>query len=111
MWEKVATRHHKPVRLFPFGLDASDVMLYGTVDYLMKDGRTIKGLDWAARAHLVKMNGVVQMDSYQVYLVSTILWLYSAVVDSTDIRIPRRRHHRSDAQEYRRCSSSVFGVH
>ena len=43
-------------------------MLYGTVDYVLKDGAK-KSVDWAARAHLVKNDEVVKMDFYQVYLV------------------------------------------
>ena len=44
-------------------------MLYGTVEYGLKDGREAT-VDWAARAHLVKESGAVMMDFYQVYLVS-----------------------------------------
>lgn len=43
-------------------------MLYGTVEYVLKDGKK-SGLEWAARAHLVKEQGVVKMDFYQVYMV------------------------------------------
>jgi len=44
-------------------------MIYGTVDYVLKDGRK-SSIDWAARASLVKDGGVVKMEYYQVYLVS-----------------------------------------
>ena len=44
-------------------------MLYGTVQYGLKAGGE-SGLEWAARAHLVKDDGRVKMDFYQVYLVS-----------------------------------------
>lgn len=68
MWEKVAKRHHIPIKIFPFGSNADEVMLHGTVDYEMKDGRSV-GLPWAARAHLVKQaDSQVKMDYYQVYL-------------------------------------------
>lgn len=43
-------------------------MLYGKVEYSLKDGREAT-VDWAARAHLVKHDGAVMMDFYQVYLV------------------------------------------
>lgn len=43
-------------------------MLYGTVKYGLKAGGD-SDLDWAARAHLVKEDGRVKMDFYQVYLV------------------------------------------
>ncbi len=69
MWEKVASRKHKASRIFPFGSNSDEFMLYGTVQYGLKAGGE-SGLDWAARAHLVKDNGRVKMDFYQVYLVS-----------------------------------------
>jgi hypothetical protein len=68
MWEKVASRKHVAKKVFPFGPNADDVMLYGTVHYGLKAGGE-SGLDWAARAHLVKENGKVKMDYYQAYLV------------------------------------------
>jgi len=57
------------LKVFPYGHNADEMMLYGTVDYVLKDG-TKKSVDWAARAHLVKNEGVVKMDFYQVYLVN-----------------------------------------
>lgn len=71
MWEKISSRHHKPLKIYPFGPNSDDVMLHGTVNYTFKKGGEA-GLDWAARAHLVKdrENGQVKMDFYQVYLVS-----------------------------------------
>lgn len=71
MWEKVKSRLHKPTKIFPFGQNTDEVMLYGTVDYELKDGRKT-AVDWAARGHLVKEDSVVKMDFYQVYLVSLI---------------------------------------
>jgi hypothetical protein len=46
-------------------------MIYGTVAYSFKEGGD-SSLDWAARAHLVKDEGRVKMDFYQVYLVSPV---------------------------------------
>lgn len=46
-------------------------MLYGTVKYGLKAGGE-SGVEWAARAHLVKQDGKVKMDFYQVYLVSRL---------------------------------------
>lgn len=68
MWEKVASRHHKPLKVFPYGSKSNEVMLFGTVHYGLKDGRKAS-VDWAARARLVKENDAVKMDFYQVYLV------------------------------------------
>lgn len=39
MWEKVAFRLHTPIKIFPFGENADEVMLFGTVAYTLKDGR------------------------------------------------------------------------
>lgn len=71
MWEKVASRKHQPLKIFPFGSSSDEVMLYGNVDYVLKDGKQAS-VPWAARAHLVKEGGAVKMDFYQVYLVSHI---------------------------------------
>jgi hypothetical protein len=71
MWEKVSSRHHKVGSVFPFGLKSNDAMLHGTVGYGLKDGRNVAAIDWAARAHFVKENGVVRMNFYQVYIVSS----------------------------------------
>jgi hypothetical protein len=72
MWEKVASRKHKAIKIFPFGPGSDECMLYGTVQYGLKAGGE-SGLDWAARAHLVKDHGRVKMDFYQVYLVGTVV--------------------------------------
>ena len=69
MWEKVASRKHKALKIFPFGPDSDQVMLYGTVRYGLKAGGETS-VDWAARADLVKEGGRVKMQFYQVYLVS-----------------------------------------
>tara|TARA_R110002003_G_scaffold1005_3_gene21972 strand:+ start:7453 stop:7752 length:300 start_codon:yes stop_codon:yes gene_type:complete len=69
MWEKVSSRSHNPIKIFPFGSYSDEVMLYGTVKYGLKSGGE-SGLDWAARAKLVKVDGKVKMEFYQVYLVS-----------------------------------------
>lgn len=70
MWEKVAKRSHVPKQLFGLGKGSEEeVMLYGTVDYTLKDGRGTT-VDWSARAHFVKEGEELKMDFYQVYLVS-----------------------------------------
>lgn len=71
MWEKVESRLHHPLKIFPFGgEDADEVMLYGTVEYGLR-GAGKKTVDWSARAHFVKPDGRLKMDYYQVYLVSS----------------------------------------
>ncbi len=72
MWTHVARRVHTPIKIFPFGADASDLMLYGTVAYELHDGRKTE-IDWAARAKLVKEEGKWRFVLYQVYLVSYIV--------------------------------------
>lgn len=71
MWTNVATRLHKPTKIFPFGLDTSELMLYGTVAYELHDGRKTE-VDWAAHAQLVKKDGRWKFGLYQVYLVSCL---------------------------------------
>jgi hypothetical protein len=68
MWIHVSSRRHEVSKVFPFGRNADEVMLYGTVEYSMKNGKSLT-VDWAARAHLVKKGSHVKMDFYQVYLV------------------------------------------
>jgi len=84
MWEKVSSRQHKPLKIFPFGSSTDEVMIYGTVDYGLKDGRQAS-VDWAARAHLVKEDDAVKMDSYQVYLVSSSDFLVSRDIHGKSI--------------------------
>jgi hypothetical protein len=67
MWEKVASRNHFPAKVFPFGDGSDELMLYGTVDYELKEGAG-STKDWSARAKMVKEDGVVRMSFYQVYL-------------------------------------------
>jgi hypothetical protein len=68
MWTNVAKRLHNPIKIFPFGPDASELMLYGTVAYELHDGRKTT-IDWAAHAQLVKEEGRWKFGLYQVYLV------------------------------------------
>ncbi|KAF2101656.1 hypothetical protein NA57DRAFT_33894 [Rhizodiscina lignyota] len=67
MWEKVASRKHKAHKIYTFGPGSDEVMLYGDVEYGMKDGSKA-GKEWAARAKMVKEGGKVKMSFYQVYL-------------------------------------------
>lgn len=68
MWEKVAKRSHKPAQLYAFGSGSNDIMLYGTVDYTLKDGRSTV-VEWSARAHFIQDDGDLKMRFYQVFLV------------------------------------------
>ncbi|EME89055.1 uncharacterized protein MYCFIDRAFT_185494 [Pseudocercospora fijiensis CIRAD86] len=67
MWVKVAKRSHQPKQLYPFGSGSNDIMLFGTVDYTLREGGSTS-LDWAARARFVEHQGGLKLDHYQVYL-------------------------------------------
>ncbi|TVY44120.1 hypothetical protein LOCC1_G003999 [Lachnellula occidentalis] len=67
MWDAVRSRHHHVEKIFPFGPDANEVMLCGTVAYELKDGRKA-AVPWGARATLVNELGGWKMGFYQVYL-------------------------------------------
>lgn len=71
MWDSVVSRKHTVPKVFPFGNDASEVMLYGKVELGLRSGES-KSIDWAARAQLVEseVDGKLRMSFYQVYLVS-----------------------------------------
>lgn len=55
-------------KVFPFGSDSDEVMLYGIVEYEYKNGQVGK-VPWASRAVLVKNQVSWKMSFYQVYLV------------------------------------------
>jgi hypothetical protein len=75
MWNHVSNRTHQVSKVFPFGLNANEFMLYGIVAYTMKNSKTLS-VDWAARAHLVRLSETFKMDFYQVYLVRPdVQWL------------------------------------
>ncbi|KAI9050019.1 hypothetical protein LZ554_006164 [Drepanopeziza brunnea f. sp. 'monogermtubi'] len=69
MWAAVASRLHTPVRVYPFGKrdGGQELMLFGRVEYVLKDGRGAE-VEWAARANIVKEDGKWKMGFYQVYL-------------------------------------------
>lgn len=69
MWTAVRARSHHPLKIFPFGINATEVMLYGTVSYEFKAGGSASK-DWAARAELVEKGEGWKLGMYQVYLVS-----------------------------------------
>lgn len=70
MWKKVATRSHRPEKIFAFGAASDQVMIYGTVDFVLTDGRGTS-VPWAARARFAEQKGdeELKMRYYQVYMV------------------------------------------
>jgi hypothetical protein len=88
MWEKVAKRSHKPIQIYAFGAGSNDVMLHGTVDYVLKDDRKTS-TTWGARACFVEEDGGLKMDFYQVFLVSPAFRFVAICVDISHVPRPR----------------------
>jgi len=65
-WGDISTREHTVLGIVPFRPHASDVLLWGTVKYGMKDGST-KESDWAAKGSFVRVDGAVKWKDYKVY--------------------------------------------
>ena len=67
----VKTRLHTLEKIFPFGDQSDEVMLYGRVDYVLKNGKDVT-VNWAGRALMVQEEGGggLKMKFYQVYMVS-----------------------------------------
>lgn len=68
----VISRLHTLERIYAFGDDGMDVMLYGNVKYGLKNGKSVY-VDWAGRAKLVEDGGDIKMKFYQVYLDSSVV--------------------------------------
>ena len=68
----VKKRLHTLQKIFPFGDMADEVMLYGTVDYVLKNGKDLT-VNWAGRALMVEEHGKLKMKFYQVYMVSLFM--------------------------------------
>jgi hypothetical protein len=62
----VKTRLHTLHKIFPFGDDANEVMIFGHVDYQLKNGKDVT-VNWAGRAQMVDDGGDLKMSFYQVY--------------------------------------------
>ena len=69
MWDVVTSRKHTVYKVFPYGENATEAMLYGKVQYGFKDGRETS-VEWAARAEMVQDEGKWKFKFYQDYLVS-----------------------------------------
>jgi len=67
MWASVASRLHNPQKIFPYGANSDELMLYGTVLFTLKDGRKAD-VPWAAHAKLAKEQDGWKLAFYQVYL-------------------------------------------
>ena len=71
MWDGVPKRIHRPIKVYPFGNNASEVVIIGSVEYWPDDGAYVKK-DMAARASYRKNSetGAVEMSRLQVWLTS-----------------------------------------
>ncbi|KAH7116766.1 hypothetical protein B0J11DRAFT_100520 [Dendryphion nanum] len=69
MWNGVPKRLHRPSKIYPFGNDADEVMILGSVEYWPDDGPYVKK-DMAARAKYQRNanSGKIEMSSLQVWL-------------------------------------------
>ncbi|KAK7189132.1 fungal specific transcription factor [Paraphaeosphaeria sporulosa] len=69
MWDGVPRRLHRPRKVFPFGDNADEVVIIGTVEYWPEDG-PYKKQDMAARAKYRKDSntGEVKIVRLQVWL-------------------------------------------
>jgi hypothetical protein len=54
MWSGVPKRIHRPLKIFPFGDNADELVIIGTVEYWPEDGPS-KKQDMAARARYQKI--------------------------------------------------------
>ncbi len=73
----VRTRKHTLEKIFPFGRDSNELMLYGSVFYELKNGKDIT-VDWAARAVMTEYQGALRFKLYQVYLVCCLCPFFSS---------------------------------
>ncbi|KKY16810.1 putative fungal specific transcription [Phaeomoniella chlamydospora] len=67
MWAHIGARKHTVPQIFPFGNDAEEAMLQGSVDFTLINGKELS-LPWGGYAKLVKADGSVKMSTYQVYI-------------------------------------------
>jgi len=68
----IKTRKHTLHKIFPFGATSEgskELMLYGNVDYGLKNGKAVT-CEWAARAVMAEYEGGLRFKLYQVYVVS-----------------------------------------
>lgn len=68
-WKGVTGKLHKVEKIFPFGPDSREFLLYGSVKYLYDDARSGFS-EWAGRVCLVEVEEELKIDFYQVYMVS-----------------------------------------
>lgn len=80
MWKAVAKRTHRPRKVYLADSSSdAEVMLYGSVDYVLRcgrrsrrgsdrasNGKTVDNVEWAGRMVFASGDGPVKMSFYQV---------------------------------------------
>ncbi|KAI8711464.1 hypothetical protein NCS52_01409800 [Fusarium sp. LHS14.1] len=64
-WDKVASRDHRPAKIFAFSKDSLDVMIDGTTVYNWQDGSSKTGV-WACRVEFKEVEGALKISGYHV---------------------------------------------
>ncbi|KAM0748668.1 hypothetical protein T439DRAFT_327936 [Meredithblackwellia eburnea MCA 4105] len=67
MWGGVATRKHTVHKVYTSDPEASELMLFGTVDYGLRNGKSVTGVGWAGRI-VFAAGPELKMQEYQVWL-------------------------------------------
>lgn len=68
-WDNVASRDHRPAKIFAFSKDSLDVMVDGTTVYNWQDGSSKTGV-WACRVAFKEVEGALKISDYHVVFVS-----------------------------------------
>ncbi|KAL4787104.1 hypothetical protein BJX76DRAFT_319507 [Aspergillus varians] len=66
-WKDNQKKEHIVFKVFPLGVGALEVMLYGKSTWWYGDGTTAEAA-WAARIHYKEVNGDVKADLYNIYM-------------------------------------------
>ncbi|RMJ15473.1 hypothetical protein CDV36_004834 [Fusarium kuroshium] len=64
-WDNVASRDHRPAKIFAFDKDSLDVMIDGTTVYNWQDGSSKTGI-WACRVVFKEVGGALKISDYHV---------------------------------------------
>lgn len=68
-WVNVASRVHRPAKIYAFDTGASEFMVDGTTVYNWQDGTSKTGV-WACRILVKEVHGALKVADYHVVFVS-----------------------------------------
>lgn len=85
MWNGVASRLHKPKKAYSLDEKASEVMLFGTVEYGLDSGKSAT-VEWAARMVFAPSSEQLKLASYQVSNLRSLATL-TICADPTDMQV------------------------